>query len=85
MIYCLRPYAPRYLYPPGDVAQAATLVGALASDVNLRRKAGRAARNEVAAWGWSAATKFLRERQYLRAIKVHLSRRRRAAARLTVS
>jgi len=65
-----------FTYPPGDYAKAAQLVAALASDPELRARVGGAARAEVEKFGWSAATKTLRERQYTRAIRVNRNKHR---------
>jgi hypothetical protein len=37
---------------------------------------GAAARREVELWGWSAATRVLREQQYARAVRIAHSKRR---------
>ncbi len=65
-----------FLYPPNDYAAAARLVGALAANPALRQAVGQAARGEVEKFGWSAATKTLREQQYSRAIRMSNGRRR---------
>ncbi|KAJ9516133.1 hypothetical protein QJQ45_024563 [Haematococcus lacustris] len=65
-----------HLYPPNDYASAARLIAALAANPEARQAMGQAARAEVEKFGWSAATKTLRETQYSRAIKVSRSKRR---------
>jgi sulfoquinovosyltransferase len=64
------------LYQPGDYAEAAHLTAQLVNDSELRQRIGAAARAEVEKFGWSAATKTLRETQYSRAIKVSRNKRR---------
>lgn len=63
-------------YEPGDVDAAAAHVAALAADVEARKRIGLAAREEVTAWGWAAATQRLRSRQYGRAERRYEGRRR---------
>lgn len=63
-------------YEPGDVDGAATHVQALIADPDKRRHMGLAAREDVAAWGWDAATQRLRSRQYSRAERRCVGRQR---------
>lgn len=63
-------------YEPGDVDTASAHVAALAHDAAARRRMGLAAREDVTAWGWAAATQRLRSRQYGRAERRYEGRRR---------
>lgn len=63
-----------HLYPVGDYAGAAKLVKGLIDDKEALKQMAEAGRKEVEAFGWTAATKVLREQQYSRAIKVNTSR-----------
>ena len=65
-----------HLYPAGDYSQAAKLVRGLIEDKEALKQMALAGRKEVEKFGWTAATKFLREKQYSRAIKVNASRLR---------
>lgn len=65
-----------FLYPQGDLKEASRLVAQLAGDAQLRTHVGAAARAEVEKFGWAAATRALRERQYTRAIRMSNNRRR---------
>jgi sulfoquinovosyltransferase len=58
------------LYPPGDYARAASLAVELIGRPQRRREVGAAARREVERFGWAAATRKIRESQYVRAIRV---------------
>jgi len=64
------------LYPQGDYAEAARQVRALVSDAAYCRAMGEAGREEVEKFGWSAATRMLRDKQYRRAVRVSNGRRR---------
>ena len=57
-----------FLYEPGHPEQAATLVRQLLHDPALRQRLGEAARAEATRWSWRAATAWLRNVQYQRAI-----------------
>lgn len=65
-----------HLFPPGDADKAAEQVRSLATDPTAREQMGAAARSEVEKFGWSAATKTLREQQYSRAIRMSRGRQR---------
>lgn len=65
-----------HLYPSGDYAKAAQLIRQLIEDPEARQAMASAGRAEVEKFGWSAATKVLREQQYSRAIKVSNGKRR---------
>ncbi len=65
-----------FLYQPGDWDGAAAAVSGLIEKPETAREVGAAARKEVEKFGWSAATKTLRERQYTRAIRMSSGRRR---------
>lgn len=58
------------LYPPGDYARAAELTAELVGAPERRREVGAAGRREVERFGWAAATRKIRESQYVRAIRV---------------
>jgi hypothetical protein len=60
-------------------------VRALISDKALAQRVGAAARQEVEAFGWKAATRKIREQQYLRAIRLGKTRHRCAAAGWTAA
>lgn len=64
------------LYAPGDYAAAAAAVAGIIADPAVKQRLGAAARSEVEKFGWSAATRTLREKQYRRAVRVALGRRR---------
>ena len=57
------------MYEPGDYRRASELVAEIAGDTERRRAMGDAARMEVMAWGWQAATDKLRMGAYTRAIR----------------
>ncbi len=63
-------------YEPGDVEGAARHVQRLVENPRERQQMGQAARTDVAAWGWDAATQRLRNRQYSRAERRCVGRRR---------
>lgn len=63
-------------YEPGDVDTAAAHVAMLVKEPDARRRMGLAARQDVTAWGWAAATQRLRSRQYGRAERRYEGRRR---------
>ncbi|GAX82120.1 hypothetical protein CEUSTIGMA_g9548.t1 [Chlamydomonas eustigma] len=65
-----------HLYPSGDYAEAARLIRQLIEDPSACKAMSAAGRAEVEKFGWSAATKVLREQQYSRAIKVNSSKQR---------
>ena len=65
-----------HLYPSGDYVEAARLIRALIEDPTACKAMASAGRAEVEKFGWSAATKVLREQQYSRAIKVNSSKQR---------
>ena len=67
-----------HLYPSGDYVEAARLIRGLIEDPASRVAMAQAGRAEVEKFGWSAATKVLREQQYSRAIKVNNSKQRYA-------
>lgn len=64
------------MFKPGDYAQAAQFVKQLIQDPELRAKIAHQARREVELFGWSAATRVLREQQYARAVKLSIGKRR---------
>ncbi|WIA33616.1 hypothetical protein OEZ86_006739 [Tetradesmus obliquus] len=64
------------LYKPGEYAQAAQYVRQLIADPDMRSRIAKAARREVEMFGWSAATRVLRERQYARAVRLSIGKRR---------
>eukprot|EP00775_Hariotina_reticulata_P006991 gene6991-7205_t len=64
------------LYSPGDYAKAAQLAQQLIADPQLRQQLSIAGRREVELFGWSAATRVLREQQYARAVKLSIGKRR---------
>lgn len=59
-----------HLYPQNDYVKAAQLVRELVENPAARAAMAAAGRAEVEKFGWSAATKVLREQQYSRAIRV---------------
>lgn len=65
-----------FLYQPHDYAAAANCVKQLIADPTLQARMGTAGRREVEMFGWSAATKTLRERQYARAVRLSIGKRR---------
>ncbi len=65
-----------HLYPPGNYEKAAQLIRQLLEDPGAMMAMSQAGRAEVEKYGWSAATKILREQQYSRAIKVNSGKRR---------
>lgn len=64
------------LYQSGDYRQAAEQVRQLISDRTQLLAVGAAGREEVEKFGWSAATRKIREQQYARAIRMSKGRRR---------
>lgn len=64
------------LYQPNDYAQAAQLVKSLLADPAARQRLALAGRQEVELFGWSAATRVLRERQYARAVRLSVGKKR---------
>lgn len=64
------------LYSPGDYASAAGHVRRLVADADARRALGAAGRAEVELYGWSAATRKIREHQYAKAIRMSRGKRR---------
>ena len=56
-----------YLVPPGDTDAFVAKLQAL-QDNTLRQKMGQAARKEAEKWGWEAATSYLRNVQYEKAL-----------------
>jgi sulfoquinovosyltransferase len=57
-----------YLVPPGDTEAFCAKMRALATDTTLRTQMGKAARQEAERWGWEAATSYLRNVQYEKAL-----------------
>lgn len=57
-----------YLIEPGNSAQYIQKVIQLYNDPTLRQKMGIAARKEAECWGWEAATSYLRNIQYEKAL-----------------
>jgi len=57
-----------YLYPPGDLEEAAKLVRHVVSDEARRVQIGQQARKHVLRWDWKAATEFLLTQQYTVAV-----------------
>ncbi|KAF6255492.1 sulfolipid synthase [Scenedesmus sp. NREL 46B-D3] len=64
------------LYSPGQYVQAAQHVRQLIADPDARARIAKTARREVEMFGWSAATRVLRERQYARAVRLSIGKRR---------
>lgn len=64
------------LYKPGDYAQAAQLARGLLADPQRRAQLAAAGRQEVELFGWSAATRVLRQKQYARAVRLSMGKRR---------
>jgi sulfoquinovosyltransferase len=64
------------LYAPGDYAACAGHVRRLVADPAAARELGAAGRSEVELFGWSAATRKIREQQYARAIRLARGKRR---------
>jgi sulfoquinovosyltransferase len=58
------------LYPPKDYALAAKHTAGLIANPAKRREVGAAGRREVERFGWAAATRKIRESQYVRAIRI---------------
>jgi sulfoquinovosyltransferase len=58
------------LYPPKDYAAAAGHAASLVARPEWRRQVGAAGRREVERFGWAAATRKIRESQYVRAIRI---------------
>jgi sulfoquinovosyltransferase len=57
-----------YLVPPGDTDAFCAKMQSLATDTTLRTQMGKAARQEAERWGWEAATSYLRNVQYEKAL-----------------
>ncbi|KAF8059985.1 SQD2 [Scenedesmus sp. PABB004] len=64
------------LYAPGDYAAAAAHVRALLADPGAAARIAAAGRREVELFGWSSATRVLREKQYARAVRLSVGKRR---------
>mgnify|MGYP001807126639 CR=1 FL=1 len=64
------------LYQPGDYAQAAKFAQGLLEDREALARFAKAGRKEVELFGWSAATRVLREQQYSRAVRLSIGKRR---------
>lgn len=64
------------LYQPGDYAAAAKLAQGLIADPQARARLAQAGRQEVELFGWTAATRVLREQQYARAVRLSLGKKR---------
>lgn len=64
------------LFNPEDYATCTAHVQRLIADEEARKELGAAGRAEVELFGWSAATRMLREQQYARAIKMSRGKRR---------
>lgn len=75
-VYALCAVCAGLLYQPGDYAQAAQLAKGLLADPETRAKFAKAGRKEVELFGWSAATRVLREKQYARAVRLSIGKRR---------
>jgi sulfoquinovosyltransferase len=56
-----------FLVPPGDTAAFCDRIVTL-MDPTFRKKMGQAARKEAERWGWEAATSYLRNVQYEKAL-----------------
>lgn len=65
-----------FLYQPHDYAAAAGFVKQLIADSTLHAKMSAASRRAVEMFGWSAATRVLREQQYARAVRLSIGKRR---------
>jgi sulfoquinovosyltransferase len=57
-----------FLYTKGNTSEAATYVCALLGDAVMRKRMGDAARREAERWSWCAATAWIRNVQYNRAM-----------------
>lgn len=57
-----------YLVEPGDADGYAAAIQRLMTDPRHRQRMGKAARLEAERWGWEAATSYLRNVQYERAL-----------------
>jgi sulfoquinovosyltransferase len=57
-----------YLVNPGDTEGYVKRLMALKNDPKLRARMGKASRQEAERWGWEAATSYLRNVQYERAL-----------------
>jgi len=71
-----RPGEIALMYPPGDYEAMVAHTRRLIEDEGLRRRIAAEARAEVEKFGWSAATKKLRETQYTNAILAGRRRRK---------
>ncbi|GBF97348.1 UDP-Glycosyltransferase glycogen phosphorylase [Raphidocelis subcapitata] len=71
-----RPGETGLLYPPNDYAACVAHVQRLTEDEPARAALGAAGRAEVEAFGWNAATRKIREQQYVRAIRLARGKRR---------
>lgn len=76
LLLCCHATLPGLLYQPGDYAQAAKLVQGLLADSQARARLAQAGRQEVELFGWSAATRVLREQQYARAVRLSVGKKR---------
>jgi len=64
------------LYESGDYAACIAHVRRLVDDPAARARLGAAGRAEVELFGWSAATRKIREQQYVKAIRLSRGKRR---------
>jgi sulfoquinovosyltransferase len=64
------------LFAPGDYAACAGHVRRLIEDPAARLAMGAASRADVELFGWTAATRKIREQQYARAIRLSRGKRR---------
>jgi hypothetical protein len=64
------------LYPPGDYAAAVQHIKSLINNKELAHRVAEGGRKEVELWGWGAATRTLRLKQYGRAIRNKLGHKR---------
>jgi hypothetical protein len=64
------------LYPSGDYDAATDQIQSLITDKTFAAKVAEGGRSEVERWGWSAATRVLRRKQYGRAIRNKLAHKR---------
>jgi glycosyltransferase involved in cell wall biosynthesis len=74
--HCTALYRVVLRYTAGDYSKAAQLVRQLIAEPQLRQQLSIAGRREVELFGWSAATRVLREQQYARAVKLSIGKRR---------
>jgi sulfoquinovosyltransferase len=71
-----RPGETGLLYPSNDYNACVAHVRRLIEDKEAARDLGAAGRAEVEAFGWSAATRKIREQQYARAIRLSAGKKR---------